>query len=136
MVIDETIPNIDISLDEEDVTDFIEDLESDFDVDLSFTKDIPNAQMSNLINAIMTRTIREVSFAVEIERGEVLVVFVDNKFADKSDKEMEQYWDMSSKDEYTKHNPEQEAEYRYNLNGKTRPIWYGDNSWQNDKHNE
>ncbi len=100
-------------------------IESDDTITLS------KAELTKLLSLFQNYTADEIEFWVEMERGEALVGFIDDTYMSKSDKEMAPIWEEAEKDEYTGIDPEKDDNFTYNANGKPRPVWSYDNSWQN-----
>ena len=139
MLIDETIPHIvenDLAFQPDDMINLIEDLEEDHDVDLKFLRSISPENLCKFVNVLAIHFTEEIVKECECERGESLVAFIDDKFEGKSEEELEPYWEKSSKDEYTDKDPIEDENYTYNINGKPRPIWCKDNSWQKETESE
>lgn len=93
-------------------------------------KGIPEETIKTFIHHIADKIFDAVELGVEGCRGDFLVSMIDHEYADKSDEEMTDLWDRSSKDDYTSIDPDTTEGYTYNINNKTRPMWNRDNSWQ------
>ncbi len=91
---------------------------------------VPQASLKALMKSIAVNVTGYIMSDIECERGEALVSFIDDKYAGKTDEELKPFWDMSSKDEYTDCDAENDEAYTWNANGKPRPVWNRDNSWQ------
>lgn len=136
MLIDDVIPSAiedHLTFKPDDMTDLIETLEEDHDVDLEFLRSISYQNLCPFVNALMKHAAEEIEHICECERGETLVAFIDDKYSGKSDKELEPYWDKSSRDEYTDKDPLEDEDFTFNSNGKPRPVWSKENSWQVDE---
>ncbi len=94
--------------------------------EITFTKE----DFVKFLNTMQEYAALNVANWVEIERDEALVAFIDDKYMKLSDKELQPYWDKSAKDEYTGIDPSEVEVFTTNANGKPRPVWYFDNSWQ------